>query len=139
MDNEKLINSKFDILITLIFSSNFNYDFFEKCFVITIWYSIYPITWCCVSNNLRVCKQPIHPTCSISIGKNFLFAIVITHPVQFFDLFSFCRVLNFYERHPQYFFKRLGFVIIHLNYVFHYYNILLKYSFHRSILHYIFQ
>ena len=119
MDNENLIVSKFLFLIILLFSSNFFSDFYKKCFVIFIWYSIYPITWCCFSNNLRICKQPIHPICSISIGKNLWFAIVITHPVPFFGLFSFCRVLNLCERHPHSFFKMLGFVLIQLNYVFH--------------------
>ena len=139
MDNENLNNSDYHILITLLFFSNFNSDFFKKCFFFTIWYSIYPITWCCVSDNLRICKQPIHPICSISIGKNLWFAIVITHPVQFFGLFSFVRILHLCERNPHSFLKMLGFVIIQLNFVSDYYIILLKCSLHRSNLHYIFQ
>ena len=119
MDNEYLLNSNFHILITLLFSSNFNFvSFLKKCFFITIWYSIYPITWCCVSNNSRNCKEPINPICSICIGKNLFFAIVITYPVQFFGLFSFVRVLSLCERHPHSFLKMLRFVLIQLNYVF---------------------
>ena len=139
MDNGSLINSKFHIFITLLFSSNFKSDFYKKCFVITIWFSIYPITWCWSSKNFRICKQPIHPICSISIGKNLLFAIVITHAVQFFGLFSFVRVLNLCQRNPHSFLKMLGFVLIQLNFVSDYYIILLKCSLHRSNLHYIFQ